>query len=66
MAGTLESLEPTLERVYAPKAVVEQLYQENRFWEKVRKNTRYEIGEEARVVLHDRRNGGFTNVVVIP
>lgn len=62
MAGTLESLEPTLERVYAPKAVVEQLYQENRFWEKVRKNTRYEIGEEARVVLHDRRNGGFTNV----
>lgn len=62
MAGTLESLEPTLERVYAPKKVVEQLYQENRFWEKVRKNTRYEIGEEARVVLHDRRNGGFTNL----
>lgn len=62
MGGTLESLEPTLERVYAPKKVVEQLYQENRFWEKVRKNTRYEIGEEARVVLHDRRNGGFTNL----
>jgi hypothetical protein len=62
MAGTLESLEPTLERVYAPKKVAEQLYQENRFWEKVRQNTRYEIGEEARVVLHDRRNGGFTNL----
>lgn len=62
MAGTLESLEPTLERVYAGKEVVEQLYQENRFWDKVRKGTRYEIGEEARVVIHDRRNGGFTNL----
>src|ERR1700759_1623481 len=62
MAGTLESLEPTLERVYAPKKVVEQLYQENRFWDKIKKTDRYTIGEEARVVLHDRRNGGTTNL----
>lgn len=62
MAGTLASLEPTLERVYAPKKVVEQLYQENRFWKKLEKTDRYTIGEEARVVLHDRRNGGFTNL----
>jgi len=62
MAGTLATLEPTLERVYAPKKVVEQLYQENRFWQKVKKTDRYTIGEEARVVLHDRRNGGFTNL----
>jgi len=62
MAGTLASLEPTLERVYAPKKVVEQLYQENRFWEKIKKTDQYTIGEEARVVLHDRRNGGFTNL----
>jgi hypothetical protein len=62
MAGTLESLSPTLERVYAPKKVVEQLYQENAFLAKVKKTNRYTVGEEARVVVHDGRNGGFTNL----
>ncbi|HEU5115578.1 MAG TPA: phage major capsid protein [Isosphaeraceae bacterium] len=60
MGATLESLEPTLQRVYAPKAVQEQLYQENPFWNKVKRNTRFEIGETARVVLHDGRNGGYS------
>lgn len=62
MAATLESLNPALDRVYAPRKVHEQLYQENPFWSKVKKTSRYTIGEEARVVLHDGRNGGFTNL----
>lgn len=62
MAATLESLNPTLERVYAPKQVVEQLYQDNEFLAKVKKTQKYKVGEEARVVLHDGRNGGFTNL----
>lgn len=62
MAGTLESLSPTLERVYAPKNVVEQLYQENPFLAKLKKTKNYTVGEEARVVVHDGRNGGFTNL----
>src|SRR5436305_10556651 len=62
MAATLESLNPTLERVYAPKQVVEQLYQDNPFLAKVKKTKKYTVGEEARVVLHDGRNGGFTNL----
>src|ERR1700749_2084106 len=60
MAATLESLNPTLQRVYAPKQVVEQLYQENPFLAKVKKTNRYTVGEEARVVVHDVRNGGYT------
>jgi hypothetical protein len=60
MAATLESLNPTLQRVYAPKNVVEQLYQENPFLAKVKKTNRYTVGEEARVVVHDGRNGGYT------
>lgn len=62
MAGTLETLGPTLDRVYAPRKVVEQLYQDTPFWDKLKKTDRYTIGEEARVVIHDGRNGGFTNL----
>lgn len=60
MAGTLETLSPTLVRRYAPKNVVEQLYQENPFLAKIKKTPSYTVGEEARVVVHDGRNGGYT------
>lgn len=62
MASTLETVGPTLKRRYAPENVVEQLYQENPFLAKVKKTSKYTVGEEARTVLHDGRNGGYTTL----
>lgn len=62
MASTLETVGPTLKRRYAPENVVEQLFQENPFLAKVKKTDKYTIGEEARTVIHDGRNGGYTTL----
>jgi len=60
VASMLETIEPTLKRRYAPENVVEQLFQENSFLAKVKKTNKYTVGEEARTVIHDGRNGGYT------
>lgn len=60
MASTLSTVEPTLKRRYAPENVVEQLFQENPFLAKVKRTDKYTVGEEARTVIHDGRNGGYT------
>jgi hypothetical protein len=36
------------------------MYQENPFLAKLKKTDKYTVGEEARVVVHDGRNGGYT------
>lgn len=60
MAATLASLNVALERVWTQKRFEEQLYEENRFLQKLKKQTRYTVGETARVPLHVSRNGGWT------
>lgn len=62
MASTLETVGPTLKRRYAPENVVEQLFQETPFLAKVKKTSKYTVGEEARTVIHDGRNGGYTTL----
>ena len=60
MAATLTAWNDALKRVYTSDSLVEQLYQENPFLDKIEKQTRYTPGETARVVLHTQRGGGFT------
>jgi hypothetical protein len=62
VASTLETVGPTLKRRYAPEQVQEMLYQENPFLAKVKKTDKYTVGEEARTVIHDGRNGGYTTL----
>ena len=60
MAATLSAWNDALKRVYTSDSLVEQLYQENPFLDKIQKQTRYAPGETARVVIHTQRAGGFT------
>lgn len=60
MAATLTAWNDALKRVYTSDSLVEQLYQENPFLDKINKQTRYQPGETARVVIHTQRGGGFT------
>lgn len=60
MAATLTAWNDALKRVYTSDSLVEQLYQENPFLDKIQKQTRYTPGETARVVIHTQRGGGFT------
>lgn len=60
MAATLSAFEDALKRVYTQDRLESQLYQENPFLDKLGKQSRYSIGELARVPLHVSRNGGFT------
>lgn len=62
MAATRSSLEVALDRVWTQRRFEEQLYEENRFLDKLKKTNRYTIGEVARVPLHVSRNGGFTSL----
>jgi hypothetical protein len=62
MAATRSSLEVALDRVWTQRRFEEQLYEENRFLDKLKKTSRYTIGEVARVPLHVSRNGGFTSL----
>lgn len=60
MPATLTAYNDALKRVYTQDRLEAQLYQENPFLDKLGKQTRYKIGEVARVPLHVSRNGGFT------
>lgn len=62
MAATRSSIETALLRGWKTKQYVEQLYEENKFLEKVKKTDRYLEGELIRVPLHVSRNGGFTSL----
>jgi hypothetical protein len=62
MAATRSSLEVALDRVWTQRRFEEQLYEENRFLDKLKKTSKYTIGEVARVPLHVSRNGGFTSL----
>lgn len=62
MAATRSSLEVALDRVWTQRRFEEQLFEENRFLDKLKKTDRYTVGEVARVPLHVSRNGGFTSL----
>jgi hypothetical protein len=62
MAATRSSLEVALDRVWTQRRFEEQLYEENRFLDKLKKTNRYTVGEKARVPIHVSRNGGFTSL----
>jgi hypothetical protein len=62
MAATRSSIETALLRGWRAKQYVEQLYEENRFLDKVKKTDRFLEGEKIRVPLHVSRNGGFTSL----
>lgn len=62
MAATETSLEAALDVIWAPRRFVEQLFEENRFFEKLKKTNKYTQGKEAKVPLHVSRNGGFTSL----
>jgi len=60
MAATESSLESALDVIWTSRQMKEQLYEENRFLEKVKKTPKYTQGKEAKVPLHVSRNGGYT------
>lgn len=64
MAATESSLEAALDVIWAPRRFVEQLFEENRFLDKIKKTDKYTQGKEAKVPLHTRRNGGYTSLPV--
>ncbi len=62
MAATQTSLEAALKIVWTSQRFKEQLFNENRFLDKLAKVDKYTQGLEARVPIHVRRNGGFTSL----
>ena len=60
MAATLTSLNIALERVWTQKTLEDQLYSQTPFLDRLKKKSRYTVGETARVPLHVGRNGGYT------
>ena len=62
MAATETSLEAALDVIWTRRRFVEQLFEENRFFEKLKKTDKYTQGKEAKVPLHVSRNGGFTSL----
>lgn len=62
MAATESSLEAALDVIWTKRRFVEQLFEENRFWDKLQKTDKYTQGKEAKVPLHVSRNGGFTSL----
>lgn len=62
MAATENSLEAALDVIWTSRTMKEQLYEENRFLEKLKKTDKYTQGKEAKVPLHTSRNGGFTSL----
>lgn len=60
MAATISAWNDALKRVYSSDSIVEQLYQENPFLDKLEKQTKYSPGETVRTVVHTQRAGGFT------
>lgn len=62
MAATEASLEAALDVIWTRRRFVEQLFEENRFLEKLKRTDKYTQGKEAKVPLHVTRNGGFTSL----
>lgn len=62
MAATESSLEAALDVIWTERRFKEQLFEENRFWDKLQKTDKYTQGKEAKVPLHVSRNGGFTSL----
>jgi len=62
MAATESSLEAALDVIWTRRHFVEQLFEENRFLEKIKKTDKFTQGKEAKVPLHVTRNGGFTSL----
>jgi len=62
MAATESSLEAALDVIWTDRRFKEQLYEENRFLDKLKKTDKYTQGKEAKVPLHVSRNGGFTSL----
>lgn len=62
MAATESSLEAALDVIWTSRTMKEQLYEKNRFLEKIKKTPKYTQGKEAKVPLHVSRNGGFTSL----
>lgn len=62
MAATESSLEAALDVIWTSRTMKEQLYEENRFLDKLKKTPKYTQGKEAKVPLHVTRNGGFTSL----
>jgi hypothetical protein len=62
MATTESSLEAALDVIWTERRFKEQLFEENRFWDKLQKTDKYTQGKEAKVPLHVSRNGGFTSL----
>lgn len=60
MAATESSLEAALDVIWTERRFKEQLYEENRFLDKLKKTPKYTQGKEAKVPLHVSRNGGYT------
>jgi hypothetical protein len=60
MAATLTSVNAALERVWTQKTLEDQLYSETPFLDRLKKLSKYTVGETARVPLHVSRNGGYT------
>src|SRR3954465_3682520 len=60
MAATLSSLNIALQRVWTQQTLEDQLYSETPFLDRVKKLSKYTVGETARVPLHVSRNGGYT------
>jgi len=60
MAATESSLEAALDVIWTSRTMKEQLYEKNRFLEKLKKTNKYTQGKEAKVPLHVSRNGGYT------
>jgi hypothetical protein len=62
MAATESSLEAALDVIWTSRSMKEQLYEENKFLEKIQKTDKYTQGKEAKVPLHVSRNSGFTSL----
>lgn len=62
MAATESSLETALDVIWTARRFKEQLFEENKFWDKLQKTDKYTQGKEAKVPLHVSRNGGFTSL----
>jgi hypothetical protein len=62
MAATENSLEAALDVIWTRRRFVSQLFEENRFLDKLKKTDEYTQGKEAKVPLTVSRNGGFTSL----
>ena len=62
MAATQTSLEAALDVIWTSRRFKEQLFENNKFLDKLKKTDKYSQGLEAKVPLHTSRNGGFTSL----